>query len=215
MSIKIILADDHVVVRQGLRSLLKEDKEIEIVGEADDGHQVIDMVEKLSPDMVVMDVTMPGLNGIEATRKIVAGPGSVKVLALSIHSDKRFILNMFGAGAYGYMLKECAFEELKNAIHTVSRGEFYLSPRIAGIVIKDFFKKSFPDKSSAFSVLTPREREVLQLLAEGKTTKEVARVLSVSVKTAETHRQQIMSKLEIHSIAELTKYALREGLTSL
>ncbi len=215
MSIKIILADDHKVLREGLRTLLEKEQDLQIVAEAGDGRTTVKLVHKLSPHLVIMDNIMPDLNGIEATRQILRKNPHVKVIALSMHSNRRFVIEMLKAGASGYMLKDCAFEELITAIRSVLKGELYLSPKIASAVLKDYVHKLPKDKSSVFLTLTNREREVLQLIAEGETTKEIAHHLCVSVKTIETHRQQIMNKLEIHTIAGLTKCAIREGLTSL
>jgi DNA-binding NarL/FixJ family response regulator len=162
-----------------------------------------------------MDIGMPEMNGIDATREIVAETKDVKIIALSMHSDRRFVLEMLKAGASGYLLKDSAFEELVTAVHTVMTGQSYLSPRITDIVVKEYLHNLPRNDSTAFSILTQREREVLQHLAEGKTTKQIASTLNLSVKTVETHRQQIMDKLQIRSVAELTKYAIREGITSL
>jgi DNA-binding NarL/FixJ family response regulator len=215
MKIKIILADDHKIVREALKNLLAQDSAFDIVGEADNGWAAVELTRKLSPDLVIMDVGMPDLNGIEATRKILAQSPEVNVLALSMHSDKKFVTQMFKAGAKGYILKDCAFEELLRAIRTVLVNRIYISPGIAGVVIEDFIKQPSWAVPCAFTILTQREREVLQALAEGKSTKETAYFLNVSIKTIETHRQQIMNKLNIHSVAELTKYAIREGITPL
>lgn len=215
MSIKILLADDHQIIREGLRSLLEKQPDMEVVAEAQDGLTTVRLVQKINPDLVIMDIGMPGMNGIDATRQIIGEHNKVKVIALSMHSDRRFVLEMLKAGASGYLLKDSAFEELISAIHTVMANQPYLSPRITDIVVKEYLHHLPNGESTAFTVLTKREREVLQLLAEGKTTKQIAFSLSVSVKTIETHRQQLMEKLRLHSIAELTKYAIREGLTSL
>ena len=215
MSVRIILAEDHRITREGLVNLLKERPDMEVVGEAENGREAVKLASELSPDLVIMDVTMPDLNGIDATRIITYGSNNTKVIALSMYSDKQFVQGMIQAGASGYLLKDCAFEELVSAIQAVIQGDTYLSPGIAGIVVQDYLNKLTTDRSSADTVLTNREREVLQLIAEGKSTKEIAARLSVSVKTVETHRRQIMEKLGIFSIAELTKYAIREGLTSL
>jgi DNA-binding NarL/FixJ family response regulator len=188
---------------------------MEVVGEAENGREAVRLARELSPDLVIMDVTMPDLNGIDATRIITSGSNNTKVIALSMYSDKQFVQGMIQAGASGYLLKDCAFEELVSAIQAVIQGDTYLSPGIAGIVVQDYLTKLTTDRSSADTVLTNREREVLQLIAEGNSTKEIAARLTVSVKTVETHRRQIMEKLGIFSIAELTKYAIREGLTSL
>ena len=215
MSIRIILADDHKIVREGLRALIEKQPNMEVIAEAQNGRTAVELVQKLLPEVVIMDVVMPDLNGIEATRQIVAKAPGVKVIALSMHSDRRFVVEMLKAGASGYLLKDCAFEELVNAIRAVVVNRTYLSPKIADNMIKDFVRLFPKTELSVFSVLTPRQRQVLQLLSEGKTTRQIATHLQVSVKTVETYRQQIMDKLNIHSIAELTKYAIREGLTSL
>jgi len=215
MTIKILLADDHKIVREGLRSLLEKHADIGVIAEAGNGRTAVELTRKLSPDVVVMDISMPDLNGIEATRQIISARPEVKVIALSMHSDKRFVVGMFQAGASGFLLKDCAFEELASAILAVRANQKYLSPRVAGVMIEDYLQSFPPEDDSASSVLTGREREVLQLLAEGWSTKKIASHLHVSVKTVETHRRQLMNKLDIHTIAELTKYAIREGLTSM
>ena len=215
MSIRIILADDHQIVRQGLRTLLAAEPDMEVVAEADNGRATLRLARELKPQVVIMDITMPDLNGIEATRQILAESSEVKIIALSMHSDSLFVLNMLKAGASGYLLKDCALEELVKAIRTVVAQKTYLSPGVSDIVIKDFVSGWSSPGSSAFSVLTAREREVLQLMAEGKTTNQIAYRLCLSVKTVEAHRKQTMNKLGIHSVAELTKYAIRQGLTSL
>lgn len=215
MDIRVILADDHKIVRDGLRTLLEKQPEINVVAEAEDGRATVQLAKKLSPEVVIMDVAMPDLNGIEATRQIIAEQPNVKVIALSMHSDRRFVSEMLRAGASAYLMKDCAFEELATAIRTVVENKVYLSPGIAGIVIENFIRQTSKSESSVFSILSDREREVLQLMSEGKTTKDIASHLNVSIKTIETHRTNIMTKLDIHSIAELTKYAIREGLTSL
>lgn len=216
MGIKILIADDHQIVRQGLRTLLEKEPDLEVVGEAEDGRATVRLVRETLPQVVIMDVAMPDLNGIEATRQIVNAFPEVKVIALSMYADRRFVVNMLKAGASGYLLKDCAFEELIRAIRLVMAHKTYLSPGVTDIVVKDYMQGTAgAAKYSVFAVLTPREREVLQLMAEGKTTSQIASSLHVSVKTVETHRQQIMHKLNMHSVAELTKYAIREGLTTL
>lgn len=215
MTIRILIADDHQIVRQGLRTLLEKEPDMAVVAEADDGRATVRLVREIAPEVVIMDVAMPDLNGIEATRQIVAEFPKIKVIALSMYADQRFVLNMLKAGASGYLLKDCAFEELIRAIRLVVAHKTYLSPGVTDIVVKDYTAGGNSDKPSVFSVLSPREREVLQLMAEGRTTSQMADLLHVSVKTIETHRQQVMHKLKIHSVAELTKYAIREGLTSL
>ena len=213
---RILLVDDHKIVRDGLKALLESRPGMKVVAEAENGHQAIELLRQVDVDVVIMDVAMPVLNGVEATRRMLAENDSVKVIALSMHSDRRFVAEMLKAGAAGYLLKDCTFDELVQAIDTVLSGATYLSPRIADVVVQHYVRgQQEPQTPSAYSLLTPREREVLQLLAEGRTTKEIALHLGVSPKTVETHRRQIMNKLNVHSVAELTKYAIREGLTEL
>jgi DNA-binding NarL/FixJ family response regulator len=214
MSIRILIADDHKIVREGLRTLLQNRGDIEVIGEADNGRTVVALAAELRPDIIIMDVAMPDLNGIEATRQITGGRVAAKVLALSMHSDSRFVTRMLQAGAQGYLLKDCAFEELALAIDTIVGDGVYLSPGVTGVVVRDYVQH-LAEGDAGIAALSPREREVLQLVAEGLTTKDIAGKLHISVKTVETHRKQIMDKLEIRSVAELTKYAVREGLTSL
>jgi DNA-binding NarL/FixJ family response regulator len=215
MSIKVLLVDNHAIIREGLRSLLEKQSEMEVIADTDDGRKAIELVRELLPNIVIMDITMPGLNGIEATRQITAEFPDVKVIALSIHSKRRFVADMLSAGATGYILKECLFDELVQAIKAVAAGGRYLSPRITDVVVSDYVKRLSATTESPFEALTTREREVLQLVAEGKSTKQIALELYVSTKTIEANRRQIMEKLNIHSVAELTKYAVREGLTTL
>ncbi len=217
MSVKIILADDHKIMREGLRSLLEQKSDLSIVAEADNGRSTVELALKHVPDVVIMDITMPDLNGIDATRQILAAKPKIKVIALSVHSDKRFVSKMFGAGASGYLRKDCAAEELIQAIRTVLQHKTYISPSIADTVIDGYVRGSAPGKDQLVAgvALTPKEREILQLVAEGNSTKEIAAMLNVSAKTVETHRQNIMDKLNIRSIAELTKFAIREGLTDI
>lgn len=214
MSIKILVADDHKVMREGLRTLIEKQPGMEVIAEAENGRMALKLIKKLSPDIAIMDIAMPDLNGIEATRQIVAEAPGTKVIALSMHSDRQFVTRMMSAGASGYLLKDCAFEEVARAIRSVMARQIYLSPEIVSIVVKAFLRRSEPS-DSMLSVISPREREVLQLIAEGKTTKQIALRLHISAKTVDTHRRNIMDKLDIHSIAELTKYAIREGLTFL
>jgi two-component system, NarL family, response regulator NreC len=215
MSISILLADDHKIIRDGLRSLLDRQPKIEVIGEADNGRQAVQLARELTPDVVVMDISMPELNGMDATRQILADSPHIKIIALSMHTDKRFIIKMLQAGASGYLLKDCAFDELARAVSTVLAGQTYLSPEITTVVIKDLVQETENSDSSLISQLSSREREVLQLLAEGKTTKQIAGELFISSKTVETHRTNIMKKLNIHTLADLVKLAVREGLTSL
>jgi DNA-binding NarL/FixJ family response regulator len=213
MSIRILLADDHQILREGLAALLEKHQGFDVAGQAADGRTVVRLARELKPDLVIMDVGLPELNGIEATRQIVAEVPGVKVIALSMHSDRTFVKGMLMAGASGYLLKYSASQELMRAIDAVMAGQVYLSPDIAGIVVEDY-KASAPD-ASVFGVLTPKEREVLQLFAEGKITRQIAVILGVSVKTVEAYRRQIMEKLNCESFADLIKYAIREGLTTL
>ena len=215
MNIKILLADDHKIMREGLRALIEKHSDMSVIGEADDGRTTVRLAHELLPDIVIMDISMPDMNGIEAARQIISQDSRIKVIALSVHSNKHFVSEMLNAGASGYLLKDCAFHELVNAVRAVFSNRSYLSPEITDIMIKDYKDMLSKETLSVFSLLTQREREVLQLIAEGKTTKEIAHLLNVSVKTVETYRQQIMNKLDTHSIAELTKYAIKEGLTSL
>jgi DNA-binding NarL/FixJ family response regulator len=215
MSIRILLADDHKITRQGLRSLLDNQPDIEVVAEAEEGRAAVRLMRELAPNVVIMDVSMPDLNGMEATRQIVAEFPNVKVVALSMHKDAQFVIEMLRSGASGYLLKECAFEELERAIRTVAANKTYLSPSISSVGVDDYLHRLSKADFSNSEVLTDREREVLQLLTEGKSTKQIALKLHISNKTVETHRRQIMNKLDIHTVAELTKYAIRKGLTSL
>ena len=215
MGIRIILADDHKIVRQGLKTLIEQEPDMEVVGEAEDGLRTVTMARELIPHVVVMDIKMPDLNGIEATQQILSELSGVKIIALSIYADRRYVADMFKAGACGYLLKDCAFEELAQAIRLAMSNKTYLSPGISKIVVKDYATNKFSPSGSVLSVLTPREREVLQLIAEGKRSSQIAELLNINVKTVETHRQQIMQKLDTRSVAELTKHAIREGLTNL
>lgn len=214
MTTKILLADDHGIIRQGLRSLLSKQSDMEVVAEAEDGRKAINLVREFKPDIVIMDITMPNLNGVEATRQIKTEFAEIKIIALSIHSNRRFVADMLKVGASAYILKDCLFDELVQAIRVVIGGGTYLSPTITGVVVDDYINLTKGVNSQPM-VLNDREREVLQLLAEGKSTKKIAIEVHVSVKTIEANRRHIMEKLDIHSVAELTKYAVREGLTSL
>jgi DNA-binding NarL/FixJ family response regulator len=194
--------------------MLEDESDIEIVAEAKNGQEAVELARKRRPRVVVMDIELPRLNGLEATQRIVEEMPDVKVLILSVHTDRRSVSKALRYGASGYMQKDCAFGELAQALRIVSRGKTYLSPSITGVLVEDYVRV-FPEEiASKPTNLTPREREVLQLIAEGNTTKEIASLLSVSVKTVETHRRNIMRKVNLHSVAELTKYAVQEGITS-
>ena len=208
------------MIRDGLRALIQSEDDLEVVAEAEDGRTAVTLAAELSPDVVVMDISMPDLNGIDATRQIKARHASVNVVALTAHADPRMVSSILAAGASGFLPKDAAFEELAVAIRTVVAKKVYLSPQIAGTVVQQFAggpqgNGTGSGNGGPFHALTPREREVLQLMAEGKSTKGIAAALHVSVKTVETHRRQMMVKLDLQSVAEVTKYALREGLTSL
>ena len=215
MNIKILIVDDHKLMREGLRILIEKQSGMKVVGDADNGRTAVKMVRELSPDIVIMDIAMPDLNGIEATHQIKSEFQNTRVVVLSMHADKRFVAKVLKMGASAYLLKDSAFEELVHAIHDVINNRIFLSPRITDIVIEDYIHSSSNNEPSVFSELSNREREVLQLIAEGKTTKEISSSLYVSIKTIETHRKNIMDKLNINSIADLTKYAIREGIISL
>jgi len=214
MTVQILIADDHKLMREGLSSLLGQQSDIQVIAQAHNGREAIQLTERHCPDVVVMDVSMPDLNGIDATRQIVARRPKTKVIALSMHSDRQFVAEMFRAGASGYLLKDSAFEDLASAIRTVARNETYIAPRISGFSLEDC-NHGQTGEPLISPRLTDREREVLQLMAEGKGTKEIAAELGLSAKTIETHRQHLMDKLDIYSIAELTKFAIRQGLTTL
>ena len=213
--IKILIADDHKLLIDGLRPLLESRGNLEVVGVAMDGLAAASKAAELKPDIVLLDISMPKLNGIDAARRILENSPDTKIIMLSMHADRKFIQESLQVGASGYILKESAAREVIEAIQTVVKGEMFFSKSVRDQVLRDYVKwvRNGTDMSS--SPLSGREREVLQLLAEGKTTKEIAALLYVSVKTVESHRKQIMDKLELHSIAELTKYAIREGLTKL
>ena len=211
---RVLLADDHKILRQGLRTLLDQEPDIHVVGEADNGRSSIKLAGELEPDVIIMDIAMPDLNGIDATRRITEGDPHTRVLALSMHSDGRYVKGMLQAGARGYILKDCAAEELTHAIRTVMADQFYVSPGVAGTIVDDYVRQ-LSTTAEEPAILSCREREVLQLLAEGASTACIAAELHLSIKTIETHRKRIMDKLGLRSIAELTKYAIREGLTTL
>lgn len=214
MGTTILIVDDHQILRQGLRSLLEKIPGLEVLAEAEDGRTAVRLAQTLLPQIVIMDVGLPDLNGIEATRQVLMGSPHTRVIGLSMHSDRRFVSNMLKAGASGYLLKDSAFEELATAIKTVMAGKSYLSQEVAHIVFQDYVEGP-KNQVTAFSVLTLREREVLQLIAEGRSNRQIAETLFLSIKTVETHRQQIMNKLNMHNVAELVRYSIREGLSPL
>lgn len=214
-AIKVLLVDDHHVVREGLKMLLNAQNTVQVVGEADSGRKVFAMLGEVAPDIIIMDVSMPELNGIDATKRIRKDYPSVKILALSMHADRRFIEGMLKAGASGYLIKNCAATELVSAIESVAAGGLYLSPKIAGKIVNVCLKPHLPSVASRADELSSREREILQLIAEGGDTKEIAFDLCLSPKTVEAHRRNIMEKLNIHNVAQLTKFAIQEGITNL
>jgi DNA-binding NarL/FixJ family response regulator len=210
-----MIVDDHQIVRDGLKAILHNEEGIGVIAEAENGRNALRLINELRPDIVIMDIAMPDMNGLDATRRISSEYPDIKVLILSMHHDKRMVIEVLNAGAQGYLLKECASDELLRAIRTLLQGETYLSPKISSIVVKDLVKQQQGEIPSEIFSLSSREREVLQLLAEGKSMKEIAFTLDVSIKTVEAFRKRLMDKLKVNSIAELTKIAIREGLTSL
>ena len=214
-TVRILIAEDHTIVRKGLCSILKNEKDIDVIGEAENGKEAIKKVEELTPDVVVMDISMPLLNGLEATRQIKRRFPEVKVLILTVHSNEEYISEILKAGASGYLVKKAAPEELVAAIHAVAQGNSFLSPSISKSVIKKFLQVAGAEAGlEKSSLLTEREREVLQLIAEGHPTRKIAEMLFISVKTVEAHRSHIMEKLDLHNIADLTRYAVRTGIIS-
>lgn len=211
---RILIADDHGIVRQGLRSLLEAEPDWEVIGEAPDGRTAVEMAKQLYPDLIIMDITMPDLNGVDATRQILRHDAKAKIVILSVHAEPDIVRSTLTAGAMGYVLKTHLFEDLANAIRSAVAGHHYLSPAIAGVVIDDYFHGGTGEHSGVSGELNGREREVVQLIAEGKTAKQAAMVLHISPKTVDACRRQAMTKLGISSVAELTKYAIREGMTS-
>ena len=206
--IRILLADDHSLVRQGFRMILEAQPDMQIVGQAGNGKEAVELADKLHPDVVIMDVTMPELNGIEATRRLAESAPRTRVLALSMHKDSVYVREILRAGARGYLLKDAPDADLVAAVRAVAKGEGYLSPAVSDAVLSDYRRHV----TDPLDLLTSREREVLQLIAEGKTNKEIATSLSLSVYTVEAHRGRIMEKLNLHSTGELVRFALRNGL---
>jgi DNA-binding NarL/FixJ family response regulator len=215
MSIRILLADDHEIVRYGLRCLIEEQPDMEVVGDAEDGRTAVDLVRQEKPHVVIMDISMPDMNGIEATRRILGECPEIKVVVLSMHDKRRFVIDTLKAGVSGYVLKTKVRDDLIRAIRAAVGGDVYLSSKITGIVARDFASKLLPSERTTSAILTPREREILQLISEGQTTKETGLRLNVSAKTIESARRRIMQKLGIDNVAGLTKYAINEGITSL
>jgi len=212
--IKIIIADDHQLFREGLVNLLSQASDIEIVAHAEDGRAALNKARKFIPDIVLMDIGMPKMNGVRATEILHQELPDIKVIALSMHSDKQYIKGMLEAGAYGYLFKNCTYDQLTEAIKTVSTGKKYLSDKITEVLIEDYIGKEDYNKEGK-SILTSRESEVIKLLAEGKSIREISELLFVSVKTIGTHKQNILDKLELKSTADIVKYALKQGIISL
>ncbi|MBE0531356.1 MAG: response regulator transcription factor [Rhodospirillales bacterium] len=215
MTIRVILADDHSVFREGLCSLLRVEEDIDVVGLAADGDAAIALVQELRPDVVVMDIAMPGCDGIEATERILAEDPSQRILALSMHADAQFMQKMFSVGAKGYLPKNCCFDELVTAIRTIHENGEYLSPSLNAALLSDYIGLLAKEKERNDRPLSDRETEVLKMIADGQHTKQIADLLCISVKTVETHRRQIMEKLGISTVAGLTRYAVRTGLVDL
>jgi two-component system, NarL family, response regulator NreC len=212
---RVLIVDDHKIFREGLKSMIDKNPDIEVVGEADSGVTAIKMFQELLPDIIIMDIVMPEMNGIDTTRHIIQQTPKAIIIGLSMHEDARFASEMLKAGASGFLLKDCAFKELVDAMNTVMEGDIYLSPQMKDALIKFHISLLSNENSPSASVLSPRELEILKLIADGRSMKEIAAQLGLSVKTIEAHRQNIMEKLNLRSIAELIKYAIREGLTSL
>jgi DNA-binding NarL/FixJ family response regulator len=212
--LRILIADDHKIVREGLRMILQREQDMDVIAEADTGVQALSLSEKLVPDLVLLDVSMPEMNGIETTQRILEKLPETFVLILSMCAEKEFVVEALSAGAKGYLLKDCAATDLVVAIRNVAAGGIYLSQKVAALIVKEYIQRDPESCLSPASSLSPREKEVLQLIANGKNTKEIAFSLNVSVKTVETYRQHVMKKLNLYSVADLVKYAIREGLIS-
>ncbi len=213
--IHVVLGDDHVMLREGLCSLLEKQEDIKVIGQASNGREAVQLISELHPEVAILDVTMPELNGIEATRQALMIVPDLKVIALSMHEDQNAVHQMLRAGALGYVLKDCIFHDLVAAVHAVLDNQSYFSPKITSILLRGYLNPPDQQEFAALSVLTGREREVLQLIAEGHSTKDIAGKLCISIKTIEKHRQQLYDKLGIHSVAGLTRFAISEGLSPL
>jgi two-component system response regulator NreC len=213
MSIRILLADDHTILRAGLKMMLNAQPDMEVVGEAQDGRQAFTEAQRLQPDVVLMDITMPDINGIEATKQIKKILPDVRILMLTMHEHDEYVFQALRAGASGYMLKEAADTELISALHVIQSGQFYLSPTAQSVMVGDYLQRvRSGEEKDSYSSLTEREREILKLVAEGYTNNQIAERLIISPKTVDTHRTHVMDKLNLHSRAELVKYAMRRGL---
>ncbi len=217
MKITVLLADDHLIIRDGLRNLLNSRDDFEIIGETDNGRQAVLMVKDMQPDIIIMDISMPELNGFDAARQIVAMKCKTKILVLSMHNNKQYLSEMLKAGASGYLIKNCAFQEIVEAVKTILNGHIYLSREMKDVIVDDYVqlleRPEEPDLNE--KKLTAKESEILQLFVKGDSAKDIALTFGLSVKTVSTHRNNIMNKLDLYNIADLTKYAIREGLTML
>jgi two-component system response regulator NreC len=213
-TIRLLLVDDHQIVRAGLRMLFAAEPEVEIIGEASSGEEAVASIETLTPDVVLMDVAMPGMGGIEATRRIKASQPKVAVLALTMHEDEEYFFEMLAAGASGYVPKRAAPDDLMSAIRIVKQGDVYIYPSLARLLVKDFLHRSEASAPETREELTPREQEVLTFIAEGNSNREIAEALVISIKTVDRHRENIMRKLQLHNRVELVKYAIEKGLIS-
>lgn len=212
MTIRIMLVDDHQIVLDGIRLVIQSQPDMKVVGQAKDGRQGVEMAAEVRPDIILMDIGIPKLNGVEATKRIIRENPNIKIIALSVHTDAKFVLEMLRAGAKGYLPKDTDSSELLEGIHAVMNNKSYLSPLVADGVLSDYLESKKDLKGATSSALTPKETEVLQLIAEGKSSKEIATELDISVRTVEAHRGNIMKKLKVSGVAELTKYAIRHGL---
>jgi two-component system, NarL family, response regulator NreC len=213
--IRVLLADDHTLMRRGLRLIVEQQPDLAVVGEAEDGRQAVTLAASLKPDVAVLDIGMPNLNGIEAANQIADGESGAKVVILSMHADESYILRALKAGARGYLLKDSAESDVARAIRAVAEGKSFFSPAVSKVLLEDYVKKlQRTGSEDSYDLLTPREREILQLIAEGKSNKDVANLLHLSVYTVETHRANIMEKLKLKSVPELILYAVRKGIIS-